>query len=188
MKDFTFQLNEITGNNGRIRRIFRKIKFALRTTHKINIKPSSEEVHKGALNKSLESESVGIVEPNTGFEKRTGLCITSSLSRLHSSTTSLDILNCTPNHITIPKNTIVARFKILTPKQAKYLYQIAPALIASDPSKSINELVTTEPTTDHIRCDDFWFPTPENCHDPSKLTPRHVKSMTAYVHSRRRKK
>ena len=66
----------------------------------------------------------GIVEPKVCFEEKTGLCITSSLSRTDSEgKLYLSTLNRQTNELTIPRNSDIAYFKFLSP-QAETLTQI----------------------------------------------------------------
>ena len=81
-------------------------------------------------------------------------------------------LNVTPNVVSVPKGAVVARFTILTPKQAKYLQPIDPALLNIDGS-NINELVDNSQQSLSFPTDCFCFPTPENCEDPDALSGFH---------------
>ena len=134
-------------------------------------------------NKRL-ADVCGIVEPKVSFEEKTGLCITSSLSRTDSEgNLYLSALNLQTNEITIPRNSDIALFKFLSPQQAETLTPIEPQLLTlakfknpDDFEKEINQLIIDEefnadsqpprPKPDYKR---FWFPTPEACKYPTAL-------------------
>ena len=157
--DFTFQLNEIT----------------LKTTRKIQIHPNSQEVLQCYPSNDLPDGIVGIIDPNPRFERKTGLCMTSSLSKITHNQTLLAFLNCTTNIITLPKDTIVGNFTILTPKQSQYLQPVHPAILSTISPLSLNELIHADENCPIFGESDFWFPSPETCSDPSSLTGLHRK-------------
>ena len=173
--DFTFQLNEITSIDGSPRKIYSKHKFTLKTTQKIQIHPNSQEVLQRYPSNDLPDGIVGIIDPNPRFERKTGLCMTSSLSKITHNQTPLAFLNCTTNIITLPKDTTVGNFTILTPKQSQYLQPIDPAILSTISPLSLNELIHADENSPIFGESDFWFPTPETCSDPSSLTGLHRK-------------
>ena len=87
-------------------------------------------------------------------------------------------INSTEVPIHIRKNSSVATFSVLTPEQARYLIPLEPKLIQSENekrntkqiSKSIEKTARGEINHITIQSDrKFWFPTPENVEDPSRL-------------------
>ena len=118
------------------------------------------------------------------MKKKTGLCITSSLSRTDSEgNLYLSALNLQTNEITIPRNSDIALFEFLSPQQAEALIPLEPQLLTlakfknpDDFEKEINQLIIDEefnadsqpprPKPDYKR---FWFPTPETCKNPTAL-------------------
>ena len=126
----------------------------------------------------------GIAEPKMSFEEKTGLCITSSLSRTDSDgNLYLSALNLQTIEITISRNSDNALFNFLSPQQAETLTPIEPQLLSmakfknpDDFENEINQLIIDEefnadsqpprPKPDYKR---FWFPTPETCKNPTAL-------------------
>ena len=126
----------------------------------------------------------GIVEPKVSFEEKTGLCITSCLSRTDSQgNLYLSALNLQTKDITIPRNSDVAYFKLLSPQQAETLTPIDPQLLTMAKFKNpdefeheINQLIIYEefngdskPPRPKSGYKKFWFPTPETCKNPTAL-------------------
>ena len=157
--DFPFQLNEIT----------------LKTTQKIQIHPNSQEVLQCYPSNDLSDGIVSFIDPNPRFERKTGLCMTSSLSKITHNQTPLAFLNCTTNIITLLKDTTVGNFTILTPKQPQYLQPVDPAILSTISPLSLNELIHADENCPIFGESDFWFPSPETCSDPSSLTGLHRK-------------
>ena len=170
----TLQLNEIASLEGKITKSFRKKSYYLKTQQKLVIKPNTQEVSKCILAYSeLPEGTCAVVEPLSKFEKQTGLCVTSSLAKLDSArSTPIGFLNVTTTNITVPKDTKIAKLLILTPKQASYIQPLNPELLSEHLNNSVNELVSSDPNLDikPSTADEFWFPTPETCADPRKLT------------------
>ena len=115
----------------------------------------------------------GVVEPSIKFEGKTGLCITSSLSRIdENGLTTIAAMNVQPYMITIPEKT-VATFKLLTPEQAEYLVPLEPALLQSEElQNNLQNLIEIKNKTNASKPkhpEKLWFPTPETCKDPSRL-------------------
>ena len=82
------------------------------------------------------------------------------LSKLKNSETEIALLNVTPIEITVAKDTAIAKFTILTEKQAEYIQPIDPSLFSLD-NFQLNELVTSHEKVDPFPKSEFWFPTPE---------------------------
>ena len=167
LPDITLQINSVAKANGSEKTIHHKNKFALKSAQKITIQPHSQEVLKCAIDKKFSEEIIGIVEPNAGFEKSSDLCLTSSLSKLKNSETEIALLNVTPIAITVAKDTAIAKFTILTAKQAEHIQPIDPSLCSLD-NFQLNELVTIHEKVDPKN--EFWFPTPETCSSSQNLT------------------
>ena len=75
-------------------------------------------------------ESIGIIERSVMFEKKTGLCVMSSLSKIDSlGRKKIGIINRMPTKTTISARTRIAKFQILTSMQAAYLLPIHPSIL-----------------------------------------------------------
>ena len=182
LPDLTLQLNEISTQTDKSG----KPQYTIRTMEKCVIAPNQQATSKCNLQmKSKQFADVcGIAEPKVSFEEKTGLCITSSLSRADSEgNIYLSAWNLRTNEITIPRNSDIAIFKFLSPQQAETLTPIKPQLLTlakfknrDDFKKEINQLINDEefnahsqpprPKPDYKR---FWFRTPETCKNPSAL-------------------
>ena len=180
LPDITLQINSVAKANGSKKTIHHKNKFALKSAQKITVQPHSQEVLKCAIDKKFSEEIIGIVEPNAGFEKSSGLCLTSSLSKLKNSETEIALLNVTPIAITVAKDTAIAKFTILTAKQAEYIQPIDPSLFSLD-NFQLNELVTIHEKVDPFPKNEFWFPTPETCSSSQNLTGIHKRIFETLV-------
>ena len=138
--EISLQISELTMRNGKTKTKSKKHKNVLKTITKLDIFPISQETIDCFLDNILADNKIGIVDPNSRFESSIGLRLTSSFSKIQSSKSPIVFLNVTPNVVSVPKGAVVARFTILTPKQAKYLQPIDAALFNID-SSDINELV-----------------------------------------------
>ena len=180
LPDITLKINSVAKANGSKKTSHHKNKFALKSAQKITVQPHSQEVLKCAIDKKFSEEIIGIVEPNAGFEKSSGLCLTSSLSKLKNSETEIALLNVTPIAITVAKDTAIAKFTILTAKQAEYIQPIDPSLFSLD-NFQLNELVTIHEKVDPFPKNEFWFPTPETCSSSQNLTGIHKRIFETLV-------
>ena len=75
-----------------------------------------------------------------------------------------------PHQVTVQKNAQVAKVTILTASQAQYIQPVNPELLTDHLNKSINGLIAGSEHKVYPSNDEFWFPTPENCHNPETLT------------------
>ena len=118
------------------------------------------------------------------FERKTGLCITSSFSRTDSEgKLYLSALNIQTNEKNIPRNSDIAYFKFLSPQQAETLTPIDPQLLTlakfNNPDEfehEVNQLIIDEDLNadsqtprPNPNCKKFWFPTPETRKNPTAL-------------------
>ena len=103
----------------------------LHTVSKIIIHTKQQEIIECELinpDKAYEYAS-GLIEPSIQFESKSGLCIMSSISKLDRNfRTYIGIMNLNPNEIIITAKTRVAKFEILTSKQASFIKPIHPSL------------------------------------------------------------
>ena len=94
-----------------------------------------------------------------------------SMSEIKDQQTHVQITNHMDHAITIPQNTTIAVFRILTPNQAKNVQPMTNeqlTLITKFPDEAanvINQLFQDPSATNDKR----WYPTPEICDDPDKL-------------------
>ena len=182
LPDIALQLNEIQPNPKEKQT---KPQYTVRTLEKITIASNQQTTLKcGLISKRIFTDVCGIVEPKLSFEDKTGLCITSSLSRTDpNGYLYLSALNLQNNEITIPGNSDIAFFKFLSPQQAETLTPIDPQLLMlaksvnpDDFVKEINQLIIDEefnsdsqPPRPKREYKKFWFPTPETCKHPERL-------------------
>ena len=180
LPDLTLQLNEMDKLEKTT-----KAQYSIRTVEKTTIAPNQQTILKCVLlSKNKLSELCGIVEPKTSFEEKTGLCITSSLSKVDSSGhLFISALNLQENEVTIPRNSDIALFKFLSPQQAETLTPIDPQLLTLAKSKNPDDFVTeinqlvidqtfsseSQPPRPQPDYKNFWFQTPESCRNPEKL-------------------
>ena len=172
LPNLTLQLTEKIHHNGKISAVTPKKNHFLKNNSSISINPNTSEIVKCSLpNCSYPDGTVAIIEPFAKFENQTGLCVTSALITIKAKEDiSLAILNVLPHKVTVQKNSIIARITILTPKQAEYLQPINPQLLTTYFNENINALIQDSDIKVSPSPDEFWFPTPENCSNPEKLT------------------
>ena len=175
--DVTVQLNTIQCSDGSFKRTYPKNEAPLLTAEKTTIQPNSLEIVKVQVPKKFESQfcnKIGTANPCNVYEEKTGVLITSSLNQIKGNETFLSILNLNPHPITIPQDTLVARFSILTLTESNYLKPIPPELLTlpeADFENNISALFEKNAPPNYRFDDAEWFPTPQNCPDPTNLNP-----------------
>ena len=165
LPDITLSLNNISSSKSVLRKI------VLANISKITILPNQQEIIECKLDKthpSLEN-IIGIIEPSLLFELKSGLCVIYSISKNDSSFWSKIGINLQPYKITVSPLTRNAKFQLVTQKQASYMLPIHPSIIECH--TDLNKIIENKPTQqrDNYSSDNFWFSTPENCNNPSKL-------------------
>ena len=111
-----------------------------------------------------------------------GLCVMSSLSKIDSlGRTKIGIINLMPTKTTISARTRIAKFQILTSKQAAYLLPIHPSIL--EKQNNITSLIK-ENKEGHQKFfnDGLWFPTPENC-PTDQVSLDYKKTIYETIHS-----
>ena len=123
----------------------------------------------------VDHDATGVVTPSPHFEHHDSIFITSSLSTVNNNAIGYQIIKSSELPYTIPLDTHLADFKILTPEQIKYIQPMDPALLSfmiqhEDTSEYyLNELLKVPPQNQEQET--YWFPTPEEPGDPTKHTP-----------------
>ena len=144
------------------------------TVSKITLKPNHQDIVEVSFFKPdiAFKNAIGIIEPSSLFEKKSSLCVTSSINKLDNhQRTKIGILNLNPFTVTINPRTRIAKFILLTPNQANYIYPFEPSILSSITENKVFPENQNKPIFQTwVPTDNFWFPTPENCHDNSKLT------------------
>ena len=172
MPNLTIQLTERIHKDGKVSSLTQKKNLFLHSTQSLTVNPNSSEILTCTLSTEAFPEgTVAIVEPNPRFEKETGLCVTSAIVKFNEKKqVSLGILNILAHKVTVSKNASIAKVTILTAKQAQYLQPVSPALLSEHFSKSVNTLIADTGAKVYPSSGGLWFPTPENCLHPERLT------------------
>ena len=182
LPDITLQLNEIQPNRTEKQA---KPQYAMQTLERIMIAPNQQTTPRcGLITNKILTDVCGILGPKLSFEDKTGLCITSSLSRTDpNGYLYLSALNLQNIEITKPRNSDIAFFNFLSPQQADTLTPIEPQLLTliksinpDDFAKEINQLIIDEafnldsqPPRPKPENKTFWFPKPETCKHPQTI-------------------
>ena len=198
--DMTVQLNEISQEDGNIKKVYGKNTYPVHTAKKIVIQPNEQTIVtckvEGLESTGTTNTTCGIIEPLVSFEKRTDLCVTSSISKAtEDDLLPVGLINLAGNPVTINPKTAVGKFKILSTQQIEFLTPIDPKVLAvvNEKSNTRDEAVRVlsaiygmshkihrqkrknvvgsinlleEPEGTR----EFWFATPETCDDPSRLS------------------
>ena len=196
--DITAQLNQVLQEDGKIKKIYKKNVYPVHTTKKVVIQPNEQTIIMCKV-EGLETTNAtcGIIEPLVSFEKRTDLCVTSSISKAEGDNLlPVGVINLAGNPVTINPKTSLGKFKVLSPQQIEFLTPIDPQVLAM-----VNEKSSTRDEADRILSAvygmshkihkedrqnvvgsinfieqepegerEFWFATPETCDDPSRLS------------------
>ena len=142
----------------------------LRTTQKTTISPGQQIFVTVTTDKDI-GKVTGTIEAFPAFERKTELLVSTSMSEIKDQQTHVQITNHMDHAVTIPQNSTIAVFRILTPNQARNIQPMTNeqlALITKFPDEAanvINQLFQDPSATNDKR----WYPTPETCDDPDKL-------------------
>ena len=178
-KDFTFQLNAVMTEEGKKKRVKTVKGIPVSSAKTLTIPPGRYEVLPCKLSHTNEdySSTTGIVAGFKPFITKTKfIAITNTLSQISAKgETEIGIVNVGELPITIEKDIRVATLELLTPDQAMYLQPIEPAV--ADRINQLDDLKVSKEEFNKLTFakepdekGKIWFPTPENCKDPSKLT------------------
>ena len=102
------------------------------------------------------------------------------------------VTNTTESPYTINKNTQIAEFSVLTPKQSKFIKPVDTAILSmipeGDPDLAtyLTELLRTNKPDQQNNT--FWFPTPENPGNTEDHTPIQRRILTEFCEMQRREK
>ena len=188
--DMTIQLNQIQRKDGTKAKVYKKNVYPVLAHAKTVIQPNEQTILYCSIDiNEGDKELCGVIEPWVSFERRTDLCVTSSISKANAKGLfPVGILNLTGQPCTIPARTTVGKLKLLTSEQIEFLTPIDPAVLnmVQRYSTSVQESIESIATIYNLKpkkagqsglnlldVDDsrsFWFPTPENCSDPTSLT------------------
>ena len=142
----------------------------LRTTQKTTISPGQQIFVTATTDKNIGTVT-GTIEAFPAFERKTKLLVSPSMSEIKDQQTHVQITNHMDHAVTIPQNSTIAVFRILTPNQARNIQPMTNeqlTLITKFPDEAanvINQLFQDPSATNDKR----WYPTPETCDDPDKL-------------------
>ena len=128
LPDLTLQLNEISTQSDKVG----KPQYTIRTVEKTVIAPNQQTMLKCILEMKNKRfvDVCAIVEPKASLEEKTGLCITSFLLRTDSEgNLYLSALDLQTNEITIPQNSDIEYYKLISPQKSETLTPIDPQLI-----------------------------------------------------------
>ena len=142
----------------------------LRASQKTTIQPRQQVFIPVTSEKDI-GQVTGTVEAFPAFERKTELLVSPSMSEINDQQTHVQITNYLDHSITIPQNTTVAVFRILTPNQAKNVQPMTSeqlTLITKFPDEATNVINQLFQEPDASK-DKRWYPTPETCDDPKKL-------------------
>ena len=142
----------------------------LRTTQKTTIWPGQQIFVTATTDKNIGTVT-GTIEAFPAFERKTELLVSPSMSEIKDQQTHVQITNHMDHAVTIPQNSTIAVFRIVTPNQARNIQPMTNeqlTLITKFPDEAanvINQLFQDPSATKDKR----WYPTPETCDNPDKL-------------------
>ena len=96
------------------------------------------------------ADTTGVIHPMPAFAEDKPIVLASTLSTVHKMRVPIRLTNTSPTPLTIKKNTVVAEFRITTPKEAKNIKLLSTAalkVLTEDDSEQaleyVNELLKT---------------------------------------------
>ena len=176
--ELTFQLNCLAVE-GKKKRVKTTKGIPVETLKTVTIPPNRYETVECGIPESAGNfgDTAGVVVEYNPFARSTrSIAVTSALCSMNKNGhTGIGLVNVGPQPVTIPAHTRIATLELLTPDQAQYLAPIDPSVAeraAGLPDEyfskeEFNQLICSKTTEEESK---HWFPTPENCKDPSTLS------------------
>ena len=132
----------------------------------------------------MDQDATGVVTPSPQFEQHDSFFITSSLSTVNNNAIGYQIISFAELPYTIPLDTHLADFKILTPEQIKYIQAVDPTLLSfmmqHDDTSGIYLHELLKVPSQNQEQETYRFPTPEESGDPTTYTQFNNEYMTNY--------
>ena len=122
-----------------------------------------------------EWNTTGTVTPVEKFTETASLIISHSMSTIIDRKIAVRVTNTTESPYTINKNTQIAEFSVVTPKESKFIKPVDMAILSMIPHGDpdlithLTELLRTNKPDQQTNT--FWFPTPENPGNTEEHTP-----------------
>ena len=124
----------------------------------------------------LDHNATGIVTPSPHMEEHESIFITSSLSTVNNNAVGYQVINFSDMPYTLPVDTHMADFRVLTPEQIKHIKPVDASTLTfmmhqhtENTDLYLNQLLKTKQSSDEQET--YWFPTPEQPGDPETYTP-----------------
>ena len=140
-----------------------------------------------------EHKVTGIIQPTEMYDGQGTVLVCPALTTLEENSVIISLNNTSSLPVTVAKNTHLATFSVLTPREHKELQPVNPAVLKYIADKSpkdtyqyVNELLK-QPRDQDIK-DHYWFPTPENPGDPSTHTPIQARILAEFYELERLEK
>ena len=124
----------------------------------------------------MDHNATGIVTPSSHMEDHESIFITSSLSTVNNNAVGYQIINFSYMPYTLPIDTHMADFRVLTPEQIKHIKPFDSSALTfimhqhlENTDIYLNQLMKVNQIPDDQET--YWFPTPEQPGDPDTYTP-----------------
>ena len=103
----------------------------------------------------IDNNTTGIVKPSSHMEEHKCIYITSSLSTVNNNAVGYQVINFSDMPYTLPVDTLMADFRVLTPEQIKHIKPLDPSTLtfmmhqhAENTDLYLNQLKKTNPPSD----------------------------------------
>ena len=124
----------------------------------------------------IDHNATGIVTRSSHMEEHESIFITSSLSTVNNNAVGYQVINFSDMPYTLPVDTHMADFRVLTPEQIKHIKPVDPSTLTflmhqhiENTDLYLNQLMKTNHPSDEQET--YWFATPEQPGDPETYTP-----------------
>ena len=124
----------------------------------------------------IDHNATGIVTTSSHMEDHESIFITSSLCTVNNKAVGYQVINFSDMPYTLPIDTHMADFRVLTPEQIKHIKPVDPSTLTfmmhqhmENTDLYLNQLMKTNQSSDEP--ESYWFPTHEEPGDPDTYTP-----------------
>ena len=121
--------------------------------------------------------ATGIVTPSSHMEEHESTFITSLLSTVNNNAVGYQVINFSDVPYTLPVDTHMADFLVLTPQQIKHIKPVATSTLTfmmhqhmENTDLYLNQLMKTNQSSEEQET--YWFPTPEQPGNTTPYTPK----------------
>ena len=139
---------------------------ALITENQYTLYPAETLLITAKMPHLMDHDATGILTPSAQYDQHDTIFVVSTLSTVNNNAVAIQLTNSTDIPYTVPNETHIADFTVLSPEQIKYVKPVNPGELNfmmhqfhDETDQYIHQLLRVP--TDTPEPEQYWFPTPE---------------------------